>query len=349
VVNIDGKAESLNEPNAAGRVPMITYIFRKRLPTYFSIEKIYDVLYARLESSGADVRRLELPHTSTGIINVLCNAWFVARQRRQGYLHITGDVHYAALLRPFTKTVITIHDCVVLQRGTGFKRLVLWILWFGLPVRMASAITVSNEHVKNEVLKTIGIPEGKISVIPHFVDPAFTFSDHSFATEQPRILHVGTTPNKNLPRVIAALRGIPCVLVIVGPLTAANLRELRESGLRYENFVGIDHAAMTRLYADADMVSFPSTYEGFGMPILEGQAVGRPLLTSDLMPMRGVAGQGGALLVNTQSVESIREGFLALIGDEQFRNLLIAAGKHNCSRFSLDAVAASYVALYRRL
>jgi glycosyltransferase involved in cell wall biosynthesis len=328
---------------------MITYIFRRRSATVFSIEKLFDVLYTRFEKSGESVRRLELPHISTGLVSVLRNMWFVAGRRNKGVLHITGDVHYAALLCPFSKTVITIHDCVVLQRGTGFKRLVLWTLWFWLPLRLASAITVISEQTKSEVLATVAIPEGKITVIPNFVDPAFAFYERPFASEQPRILHVGTTPNKNLPKVIAALRGIPCVLVIVGQLPQAALEELEENGVRYESFVGIDHASMIRLYRDADIISFPSSYEGFGMPILEGQAVGRPVLTSDLEPMRSVAGRGGALLVNPESMDAIREGFRALMDDGSLRARLIAAGRDNCRHYGLEAVAASYCALYRRL
>jgi glycosyltransferase involved in cell wall biosynthesis len=328
---------------------MITFIFRKGSSTVFSIEKLFDALYARLEQSGASLRRLELPHISTGIVSVLRNMWFVARQRDPGILHITGDVHYAALLRPFSKTIITIHDCVVLQRGTGLKRLVMWMLWFGLPVRLASAIVVISEATKKELQRTVAVPDRKITVIPNFVDSAFTWSERPFASERPRILHVGTTPNKNLPRVIAALRGIPCVLVIVGELPQAELRDLRDYGMSYENLVGIDHAAMTCLYRDADIISFPSTYEGFGMPILEGQAVGRPVLTSDLEPMRAVAGQGGALLVDPKSVEAIRAGFLALMSDALVRRRLIAAGQANSRRYTLEAVAASYLALYREL
>jgi glycosyltransferase involved in cell wall biosynthesis len=328
---------------------MITYIFRKRSATVFSIEKLFDVLYTRFQGSGQSMRRLELPYVSTGLASVWRNMWFVGRQRHAGVLHITGDVHYAALFRPFSTTIITIHDCVVLRRGTGFKRLVLRTLWFSLPLRLASAITVISERTKSEVLETVAVPEWKIRVIPNFVDPAFVFSERPFASDEPRILHVGTTHNKNLSKVIAALHGIPCVLVIVGQLSRSLLKELEESGVRYENFVGIDHGSMTRLYRDTDIVSFPSSYEGFGMPILEGQAVGRPVLTSNLEPMRGVAGPDGALLVDPQSMDAIREGFLALMSDGTLRARLINAGRDNCRHYTLEAVAARYGALYREL
>jgi glycosyltransferase involved in cell wall biosynthesis len=329
--------------------PMIVYVFRKRCPTVFSIEKLFDALFAQFEKTGASVGRIELPHISTGIVSVLRNIWFVARRSRAGLLHITGDVHYAALLRPFSKTVITIHDCVVLQRRTGFKGFVMRMLWFQLPLRLASAITVISEQTKSEVLQAVSVPERKITVIPNFVDPQLVLSERPFAAEEPRVLHVGTTDNKNLPKVIAALRGIPCVLVIVGALAPAMFEALRQSGVRYENHVGIDHAELARLYRNSDLISFPSTYEGFGMPILEGQAVGRPVLTSDLEPMRSVAGEGGALLVDPGSVDAIRAGFLALMHDAALRYRLVTAGKANCSRFTLESVAASYLALYREL
>ena len=327
---------------------MINFIFRKR-SIFFSIEKLFDVLYSHFEKSGETVHRLELPYVSTGIVSVLRNAWFVARRRRRGLLHITGDVHYAALLCPFSKTIITIHDCVVLQRGVGFKRVVFWLLWFGLPVRLASAVVVISEQTKKELLSTVAIPAGKISVIPNFIDSSFEYSERPFAAQQPRVLHIGTTPNKNLPRVIAALRGFPCILVIVGSLPPAIVDDLRDSRIHYESFTGLDDVALLQLYREADVVSFPSTYEGFGMPILEGQAVGRPVLTSDLEPMRDVAGPGGALLVDPYSVDSIRQGFLSLMTDSLLRMRLVEAGRINCRSYSLQATAARYVALYRQI
>jgi len=328
---------------------VVTYIFRRRLPTVFSIEKLFDLLYSHCEKAGIPVRRVELPHVSSGIFNVLRNVWFVARRRNDCVLHVTGDVHYAGLLCPFARTIITIHDCVVLQRGSGFKRFVLWVLWFWLPLRLATVITVISEQTKSEVLSSASIPGKKIIVIPNFVDPAFAFRSPPLARQRPRLLHVGTTPNKNLARVVAALRGIPCVLVIIGPLSPAQVADLEANGIAYENFIGIDQVELREQYWEADIISFPSTYEGFGMPILEGQASGRPVLTSDLEPMRSVAGEAGALLVNPASIDSIRDGFLRLLGDEVLRARLVSVGLENCRRFTLEAVAASYIAIYRKM
>jgi glycosyltransferase involved in cell wall biosynthesis len=328
---------------------MITLIFRKRLATVFSIENLFDALYAHLESSGVSVRRLELPHVSTGIVSVLRNAWFVYRQGSREILHVTGDVHYAALFCTRAKAIVTIHDCVVLQRGSGLKRFVQWLLWFGLPLRRAAAITVISRQTKSEVLRAVSLPEDKITFIPNFVNPAFTFSERPFAGARPRILHIGTTPNKNLARVVAALQDIPCVLVILGAIPAGMAADLTKIGIRYENHVGVNQETLSSLYRDADIISFPSTYEGFGMPIVEGQAVGRPVLTSDIEPMRSVSGPDGALLVNPHSTHAIRDGFIRLINDAHLRARLVTAGRTNSGRFTLESVAAAYLALYRRL
>jgi glycosyltransferase involved in cell wall biosynthesis len=214
---------------------------------------------------------------------------------------------------------------------------------------MAAAIVVISEQTRRELLSIVAVPESKVMVLPNFVDPTFTFSERPFSAKLPRILHVGTTPNKNLGRVVAALHGLPCVLVIVGEVPADIRRELEANAIRHENFVGLDHAAMLGLYRDADIISFPSTYEGFGMPILEGQAIGRPVLTSDREPMRSVSGQGGALLIDPESVAAIRQGFVELLSDGGLRARLVAAGHDNSRRYSLDSVADGYLKLYRRL
>lgn len=102
------------------------------------------------------------------------------------------------------------------------------------------------------------------------------------------------------------------------------------------------------LYQSCDLVCFVSTYEGFGMPILEAQAVGRPVLTSDISPMREVAGEG-AFKVDPFDVDSIRTGLERLIGDGGLREDLIREGFRNVKGYSAESVAAQYAALYREV
>jgi glycosyltransferase involved in cell wall biosynthesis len=103
-----------------------------------------------------------------------------------------------------------------------------------------------------------------------------------------------------------------------------------------------------KAYVDSDLLLFPSTYEGFGMPILEAQATGRAVVTSDVASMPYVAGDA-ACLVNPFSVDSIREGVLKVITEASYRDDLVAKGLENVYRFRPEVIVNSYFDLYREI
>jgi glycosyltransferase involved in cell wall biosynthesis len=96
------------------------------------------------------------------------------------------------------------------------------------------------------------------------------------------------------------------------------------------------------------MVVFASLYEGFGLPILEAQAMGRPVITSNFGAMKEAAGEG-ALLVDPYSVEAIQEAILRITREPALREDLIAKGLRNVERFRAEAVARQYAGIYRRM
>jgi Glycosyltransferase len=144
------------------------------------------------------------------------------------------------------------------------------------------------------------------------------------------------------------LAGIPCELVIVGELSESQLSHLIKSGISYRNEYHIPYERIIELYRECDLVCFASTYEGFGLPILEAQATGRPVITSCVASMPEVAGEG-ALLVDPLKVEEIRNAINRIISDERLRADLIAKGLENITRFSPESVANQYVELYEEI
>jgi glycosyltransferase involved in cell wall biosynthesis len=239
---------------------------------------------------------------------------------------------------------LTIHDIEALKRKEGWRKLVFKFLWFDVPIKNAKIITTISQFSKNEI-ENIGNYTTPIKVIYNPLTLPITFSPKEFDVGNTKILHLGVKKNKNLTRTIEALQGIKCHLTIIGNIEEELLELLEFNEINYTIKSGLSNAEVIQEYVNCDIVSFVSTYEGFGLPIVEAQAVGRPVLTSNVASMPEVAGKG-ALLVNPFSVAEIRDGFLKLINDIEFRESLIAQGLINVKRFDPSKIANQYKDLY---
>ena len=328
----------------------ITYFFRNKKAGYSMHRVFIPIVHAMWNKCGRNVSKSEVPSHRADPISIMRNILWVYRHRNKcGINHVTGDAHYLILGLTGCKTVLTIHDLVTLRiPGNKIKRWILRKLWLEMPLKKADVITCISEKTRQELLKEFDISPENITVIHNPVDSKYRFLAKPFNTDSPRILHIGTGWNKNLERVIQALHGIPCVLVIIGKLTEDNLNLLEKLQINYENKVGISDEQMLQEYIDCDIVSFPSIFEGFGMPIIEGQAIGRPVVTSDREPMTEVAGDG-AVLVNPEAVDSIRQGFIKIITDETFRDDIVKRGLLNVKHYSVDEITRQYCEVYSTL
>ncbi len=273
---------------------------------------------------------------------------FEAAQQQGDINHVTGDVHYLTYLLSRRKTILTVLDCVSLERLTGLKKKVFWFFWYWLPIHRSAVITVISESTKTELLKYIKYDADKIHVIHCPVSDSFTACPREFNVNYPRILQIGTTENKNIERLAQALQGLNCQLVIIGNLSAPQLTALRSNDIIYENHVGLSDAQLLEQYQRADLLAFVSTYEGFGMPIAEANAVGRPVITSNLYSMPEVAGET-ACIVDPYNVAEIRAGIQRVISDSEYRERLVKKGFKNVERFRPNYIAAQYGKLYQML
>lgn len=321
---------------------MITLFFRHKIEGVNSIEMVF----ANLDAKLAGHKNRYIPHVGASPKAIIGNLIFAYKNKTE-INHITGDIQYIALTTG-SNTILTVHDVQSAIYGPWYKRFVLKLLWFWLPALIVKKITVISEFTKKELSRIVPFAKKKIEVIPNAFNPRIGFVEKCIDKHCPVILHIGTNSNKNLERVIQALEGMNCKLVIVGKLSAGQQALLKQASFAYTNCFDIDYSQIVKLYQECDIVSFPSTYEGFGVPILEANAAGRPVLVGDI-PVLHEVGANAALFVNPYDVSNIKQGFRSLIDDDDLRMTLIRNGRSNIQRFSPEVIAEKYNELYRSL
>lgn len=325
------------------RNKVVHYQRLRRPGANYSLEFVFEDLRRRL-ADKITIEPVIAPCVSKGLVRrliIAIHAWF-----SQGKItHITGDITFAGILLNPNKTVITVLDCGILHRKKGFAKWLIKKLWFDWPMSRCRWITTISNAAADDIVSQCSVDRKKIRVIPVAISESFQFSEKDFHEECPRILQVGTAPNKNVDRVIEALEGIPCTFVIIGRLSNSVRNSIVSRKIAVENYHSLSHEEVIEQYRKADMLCFVSTYEGFGMPILEAQTTGRVVVTSDCCSMPEVAG-GGALLADPYSVASIRKAILSAIQNASLRKELIVKGLENSRRFRGEEIALRFEKLY---
>jgi glycosyltransferase involved in cell wall biosynthesis len=327
-------------------LPRVTFYYRKsRTVGNYSVEFIFKDVADRLNKYIAAKAAVSF-YESKGLLKRIYNS--VEAVFRQGDVnHITGDVNFIGILLQKRKTIQTILDCGHLESSKGFKHAVIKFFWLYLPVKRCRYVTAISSATKNEILKYVSCDPDKIVIVPVAISEKFKKFDKPFNKQNTRILQIGTAPNKNILRLIEAVKGLSCTLVIIGKHQSIYEEKMKEYRIPYSYSWGLSEDEMMKQYQQADIIALASTYEGFGMQILEGQAVGRPVLTSKLSSMPEVAGDA-ACLVDPYDVSAIRMGLNKIIEDDTYRNKIIESGFENVKKFDPQKIAMSYYDLYMK-
>lgn len=322
----------------------ILYIYRSE-KMGFSIGKVFRPIEKEMRKYG-EVDSIYLPNGNYKPYSLIQNILFAKRyikKRKYDIIHITGAEHY---LLPFLysyNTIVTVHDLgFYTKHKKSIKLLGKYLLWIK-SLRYAKYVTFISDFSQQEALKLI--PLQNHSVIYNPIGNEFQPTQKEFNFRYPNILHIGTKPNKNLFNTIEALKGFPCKLRIIGKLSEEEKEHLQRNQIDYSNAYNLSDQEIIQEYQQCDIVNFPSLYEGFGMPIIEGQSIGRVVITSNLSPMKEIA-NNSAVLVNPTDINSMREGYKKAI--EQHEKY-IEKGFENVKRFSLETITHTYLETYNKL
>ena len=271
------------------------------------------------------------------------------------------------------RTLVTVHDLAFLFYPEAAMPSLHRYLNVVVPrsVRRASHILADSHNTAHDLHRAWRTPPARITVVQggvdhgHFrpvTDPAQLDAVRAKygIGERPFLLGLSSLqPRKNFVRLIEAYDqarkagDLPHRLVIGGGkgwLYDAIFAKLHELGLEEDVLLPgfVAEADLPALYSAADLFAYPSLYEGFGLPILEAQACGAPVLTADNSCLPE-AGGDAALYVQAEETRSIADGILRLTQDAELRQQLRQAGLLHAAQFSWERSARQLLAAYEKV
>ena len=263
-----------------------------------------------------------------------------------------------------TKCVCNIHDLIPLVhpeftlRALKTRFFPVYRALMHEIARRTDAVVTGSESAKRDIVRLLGIPEGRMAVAADGVD-----ARHAPGGEKPSarggprtVLYVGRCdPYKNLPGLVEAFAqlvraGVDARLRIVGspdaryPEAGAAARRLGVAD-RVEWSGYLDDAGLLKAYQDADALALLSRYEGFGLPVLEAMACGTPVVCSNAASLPEVAG-AAARLVDPDDVAGAAAALKDILTNPTETARLRAAGLAQARKFSWRTAAEAVLRVY---
>ena len=267
------------------------------------------------------------------------------------------------------KSVVVVHDLTFEKVPQYVDRRNVDFLKKFVPPSVAKAdhVVVNCEFTKNELIDAYRVPAEKVTVAYPGVDPGVFYPrsekekeevKKKYGISKPFILYLGTLePRKNVPAVLKAYAGLPnrrdFSLVLAGKkgwLYEEIFRTVGDLGLEEDViFTGyVPEEDRPKLMSAAEVFVYPSFFEGFGMPVVEAQACGTPVIASNTTSLPEAVGDGG-VLVDPKNISQLAEALEEVLSSGSLREKLVKKGLANARRFNWEDSGAKIVRIFNSL
>lgn len=250
----------------------------------------------------------------------------------------------------YAKKVVTVYDLAFYHHPEWFSRSFARVYNFLIPriLKKSRRVFTDSEFIKNEIHDIYGIDREKIDVV--YGAPADIFKSLDLMRE-PFALAVGSIdPRKNLKPLIELFARYPEYrLVVVGQqnrvFASMNLENLPDN-ISFTGYVSDDE--LVALYNRASVFVYPSLYEGFGIPPLEAQACGCPVICSKMASLPEVGGDS-VIYCDPYDKEDMTQKIKMILDDKDRQNELRQKGFENIRRFSWEESAKKMMETIERI
>jgi glycosyltransferase involved in cell wall biosynthesis len=260
--------------------------------------------------------------------------------------------------------VVTLHDLIFMNNAwlsmANAKvrlraRYRSWVVTGGL--RGVSRVVCLTAAGADEVLRRLDVERDRLRVVANAPDPRLLETDPvSTPMDAPFVLAIAAPDQrKNFDATLKAFEWVQsqapkreCWLVVVGASreTAARVEGIGPAKARVKLFGFVSDAVLVSLYRGARCLVYPSRLEGFGLPIIEAQSLGTPVIAADAEVQREVTG-GSAVLVAPDDYKALGSEILRLIASDEHHAHLAESSLLNARRFNWDQLVERIVGIYR--
>jgi glycosyltransferase involved in cell wall biosynthesis len=255
--------------------------------------------------------------------------------------------HTVPLIHP-RNTFVVIHglEYEIIKKAYTFWERLYMRFSIKLSCRWAKKIITVSQNTKKDLINLYNIPSEKIEIIYEGVSGKKSAeNDGKYRHYKPYLLFIGRLgKRKNIEGIISAFEilkekyDIPHKLILVGKpgFGYEDIKSKIENSSYINEIIKTDFVSNDEkweLIRNAEVFLFPTFYEGFGLPILEAQLMGIPVVTSNVSSMPEVGGDSVAYSTPEEPI-SIADSTYKILNDENFRNDIIKKGNENVKKFS---------------